>query len=300
VKRGWITWDETELPRAVFNTRLDALRLHLAATDLSAAVIYTDVWRSNRVRYFSNFMPYWNRALLVVPADSQPILLSSLSPRVYPWIQSVTILEDIRSSPNLAKALEALGAERSWKQIGVLDLSRLPSDIQFGPSLEITDVSFPHVPDEWELAMHRKAAQMAREGLGVELPNAVGQTDHAFTARLEKRFRRAGAEDLAILVTNGGIVPAPARGERLGKDFSVALALEYRGHWVKIARSASARDPFPGRIHVENLSGPYPFEPSTRLEAPAILALRFESLTANLRLFHGDTYYSSDQGLELL
>jgi hypothetical protein len=300
VKRGWITWDETELPRAVFETRLNTLRLHLVASDLAAAVIYTDVWRSNRVRYFSNFMPYWNRALLVVPCDSQPILLSSLSPRVYPWIRSVTILEDIRSSPSLAKALEALAAERSWKQIGVLDLSRLPSNIQFGPSLEITDVSFPHVPDEWELAMHRKAAQMAREGLEEELPNAVGQADHAFTARLEERLRRAGAEDLAILLTNGGAVPAPARGETLGKDCSVALALEYRGHWVKIARSASARDPFPGRIHVENLSGPYPFEPSTRLEAPAILALRFESLTANLRLFHGDTYYSSDQGLELL
>jgi hypothetical protein len=300
VKRGWITWDETELPRAAFDTRLDALRRHLAAGNLSAAVIYTDVWRSNRVRYFSNFMPYWNRALLVVPRDSQPILLTSLSPRVYPWIRSVTILENIRSSPNLPKALEALAAERSWQRIGVLDLSRLPSDIQFGPSLEVVDLSFPHVPDEWELAMRRKAAQMAREGLHEELPNAVGQTDHAFTARLEKRFRRAGAEDLIVLLTNGLTVPAPARGETLGADCSVSLALEYRGHWVKIARSASRRDPFPGRIHVENLSGPYPYEPSTHLEAPAILALRFESQAANLRLFHGDTYYSSDQGLQLL
>jgi hypothetical protein len=182
----------------------------------------------------------------------------------------------------------------------VLDLSRLPADIQFGGGLEIKDVSFAHIPDEWELAMYRKAAQMARQGLAEELPHAAGLTDHAFTARLEKRFRRAGVEDLVILLTNGRTVPAPARGETLGGDFSVSLALEYRGHWVKVARSASARDPFPGRIHVENLSGPYPYELATRLESPAVMALRFESQTEGLRLFHGDTYHSSDQGLELL
>jgi len=304
VKRGWITWDESELPRAAFEKRLNALARHLAERDLPAVAIYTDVWRSNRVRYFSNFMPYWNRALLVVPraggGAGQPVLLCALSPRVYPWIRAVTVLEDIRSSPNLAKAIEQLAAERGWKGIGVLDLPRLPSDIQFSGGLEITDVSFPHIADEWELAMYRKAAQMARQGLSEELPQAIGRRDHELTARLEKRFRRAGAEDLVILLTNGRAVPAPPRGEILDKDFSVSLALEYRGHWVKIARSASARDPFPFRIHVENLSGPYPYEPATRLESPAIMSLRFESQAAGLRLFHGDTYYSSDQGLELL
>jgi hypothetical protein len=304
VKRGWISWDETELPRAAFEARLSALRRRLEERDLPAAAIYTDVWRSNRVRYFSNFMPYWNRALLVVPRGdgnaAQPVLLCALSPRVYPWIRSVTILEDIRSSPNLPKALAGLAAEKGWKRVGVLDLSRLPADIRFDAGLEITGVSFPHVPDEWELAMYRKAAQMAREGLLAELAHAVGQTDRAFIARLEKRFRRAGAEDLVILLTNGRTVPAPARGETLGSDFSVSLALEYRGHWVRIGRSASARDPFPSRIHVENLSGPYPYEPAARLESPAIMALRFESQTGGLRLFHGDTYHSSDQGLELL
>jgi hypothetical protein len=33
---------------------------------------------------------------------------------------------------------------------------------------------------------------------------------------------------------------------------------------------------------------------------PAILAIRFESRTEGLRLFHGDTYWSGDQGLALL
>jgi hypothetical protein len=148
--------------------------------------------------------------------------------------------------------------------------------------------------------MYRRAAKMARDGLTEELGRGAGQTDHEFASRLERKFRRAGAEDLVILLTNGQCAPAPARGETLGSDFSVALALEYRGHWVKLARSASGRDPFPTRLHVETLSGPYPYEISGRLETPAILAIRFESRTEGLRLFHGDTYWSGDQGLALL
>jgi hypothetical protein len=248
-------------------------------------------------------MPYWNRALLVVPRDAPPTLLCGLSPRVYPWIRSVTILDEIRPSPNLARQLLDLAREKSWKRLGVFDLPGLPFDLDQqlrAGAVEIVDVSLPAGPDSWALSMYRRAAKMAREVLTEELGRAAGLTDYEFTSRLERKFRRAGAEDLVILVTNGQSVPAPARGERLSSDFSVALALEYRGHWVKLARSASGRDPFPTRLHVETLSGPYPYEISGRLETPAILAIRFESRTEGLRLFHGDTYWSSDQGLVLL
>jgi hypothetical protein len=303
VKRGWITWDQTELPRAAFEARLDALRRHLAERDLPAAAVYSDVWRSNCARHFSNFMPYWNRALLVVPRQTAPTLLCGLSPRVYPWIRSVTILDEILPSPNLAQQLLDLAGEKRWRRLGVLDLEGLPCDLhqqlRLG-AVEMVDLSFPAGPDSWALSMYRRAAKMARDGLTEELGRGAGLTDYEFTSRLERKFRRAGAEDLAILVTNGRSAPAPPRGETLASDFSVALTLEYRGHWVKLARSASGRDPFPTRLHVEMLSGPYPYEISGRLQTPAILAIRFESRTEGLRLFHGDTYWSGDQGLTLL
>ena len=303
MKRGWITWDQTELPRAAFEARLDALRRHLRERDLPAAAVYSDVWRSNWARHFSNFMPYWNRALLVVPRQTAPTLLCGLSPRVYPWIRSVTILDEILPSPNLAQQLLDLAGEKRWRRLGVLDLEGLPFDVHQqlrAGAVEMVDLSLPAGPDSWALSMYRRAAKMARDGLTEELGRGAGLTDCEFTSRLERKFRRAGAEDLVILVTNGRSAPAPPRGETLGSDFSVALTLEYRGHWVKLARSASGRDPFPTRLHVETLSGPYPYEISGRLETPAILAIRFESRTEGLRLFHGDTYWSGDQGLALL
>jgi len=303
MKRGWITWDRTELPREAFETRLASARKHLGERDLPLLVVYTDIWKSNQGRHFSNYMPYWNRALLLIPREESPVLLCALSPRVYPWIKSVTVLNDIRPSPNPAQGLLEICSEKGWEKIGVLGLGQVPYDLHQqmrAGAVEAVDVSLPAEPDEWELSMYRHAAALARTGLEEELAVGVGVLDHEFTGRLERRFRRAGAEDLVVLLTNGQTAPRPAAGETLGEDFSVSLALEYRGHWVKVARSASTRDPVPVRLHVENLSGPYPYEPSDRLETQSILAVRFESQTERVRRFHGDTYWSGSEGLKLL
>ena len=316
MKRGWITWDQTELPRAAFDARLDAARTLLRERDLEALVVYTDIWRSNRVRHFCNFMPYWNRALLAIPREAPPVLLCGLSPRVYPWIQSVTILEEILPSPNLPQRLVQLGKERRWARIGAVDLAGFPNDL-YTPlkAAGVEDLGTADSPDEWELALHRRAATMAREGLDEELASGIGQIDHEFTGLLERKFRRAGAEDLVILLTNGRTPPAPPRGERLGEAFSVSLALEYRGHWVKLIRNpvgqallpaaafqaagrAETRPQAGGLPHVytETLGGPYPYESG---DGP-LFAARWESAHNGLRLFHGDTYRRTPNGPELL
>jgi hypothetical protein len=254
MKRGWITWDKTELPPSVFDARLAVVRKELAARDLPALVVYTDVWRSNQGRYLANLMPYWNRALLVIPRDGAPILLCGLSPRVYPWIRSVTILEDVRPNLNVAKLRE----ENGWDRIGVLDLPLLPNDLAIPDSVDVPWSAIHPQPDEAELAMYRRAAKLAREILEAELPGAAGLVDHEFVARLELKYRRAGIEDLVVLTTNGSTPPLPPNGSTLSSTCAVSVAMEYRGHWVKIVRSL-----VPAGIptdKAELLSGPYPYE----------------------------------------
>ncbi len=221
MKRGLITWDKTELPPAVFERRLAVVREELAKKDLSALVVYTDVWRSNQGRYLSNFMPYWNRALLVIPRDTTPILLCGLSPRVYPWIKSVTILEDIRPFPNFSN-FSKLREENGWTRVGVLDLPLLPYDMTIPNATNVRWDAIHPEPDDAELAMYRRAAKMARDILAAELPNfSIGN--------LELKLRQAGAEDVVVLVNDG----------------SVSLAMEYRGHWAKIERPLPTRDSLP-------------------------------------------------------
>ena len=311
MKRGLITWDKTELPPEAFEARLKIVKEHLAKQELAALVVYTDVWKSNHGRYFSNFMPYWNRALLVIPRESPPALLCGLSPRVYPWIRSVTILDEIRPSPNLAQQLLQMCSEKGWTRIGVLDLAGLPHDLYTplrGGAVEAADVPPMFVrqsADKWELAMYRRAAKLAREVLAEELPRGVGLVDHEFVGVLEQRFRRAGAEDLIILLSNGDTPPLPAKGTVLSEDFSVALALEYRGHWVRVAKSARPAEPPATQLSPipadtpargDNLAGPYPYEPGVG---------RIHSRGAELqrngrRLFYEETYLRVGEGYELL
>jgi hypothetical protein len=327
VKRGWIAWDQAELPPAVFQVRLDRVKKILAEKDLPGLVVYTDVWRSNHARYLVNFMPYWNRSLLVVPREGAPILICALSPRVYPWIRSTSILEDIRPGGDPVRVLLALCSEKKWNRVGVLDLAQLPQGmytaIRQGP-VAITDLParevLPAGADEWELSMRRHAAKMARQIISEEMPVATGTSDYQFAGRLERAFRRAGAEDLLILLTNGIVAPAPARGAALGDSFSVSVAIEYRGHWIRLARPQASAGPAESMrsrferiarnlgsaedvpIRVENLSGPYPYsiEDASKVGRGSVFALDVEFRSNGNRLFYGDTCWYGQTGAALL
>jgi len=240
VKRGLIAWDREALPPAVFDARLAKVRAALIERDLPAVVVYSDVWRANPARFLTNFMPYWNRSLVVIPREGGPVLLCGLSPRVYPWIRSVTVFEDIRPASKLAQSLLQLCDERGWKRLGVMDWLVLPNEVDS----QLTGLERVNLPsgglfdsDEADLAMRSRAAALARRILEREIASGSGGTDYELAGRLERELRREGAEDLAILFSTAGRIPFPARGAILRDRYSLVLALEYMGHWVKIARA---------------------------------------------------------------
>ena len=333
MKRGLIHWDRTELPAAAFEARLDGVRRTLAERNLPALVVYADVWRSNQARYLLNFMPYWNRSLAVIPQEGEPVLLCGLSPRVYPWIRSVTVLEEIRPSGNPARGLLELASAERWKRIGILDLPLLPQEIAAPlcagpvevvnvPSNGFSEQGSAGLPgmDDWELLMRRRAAQMARKTLAEELAQGAGAPDYQLVGRLERAFRRAGAEDLVILLSDGRTVPIPARGKVLREGFSVTVAMEYRGHWVKLSRpqaSVQVAESLENRwkillqdfqrlaeppIYAEILSGPYPYQFCDRFELRPgdLFAFHVEFRAGGRRLFYGDSCRFGETGPELL
>ena len=300
MKRGLITWDKAEIPPAVFERRIELVRSVLAERNLSALVVYSELWRSNPARFFSNYMPYFNRAFLIIPKDMPPTLLCGLSPRVYGWIRSVTTIEDVRPAGNFAKPLFEIAGERGWTRIGALDLDQFPYDLSKAirsGTLEAVSVesSAVYTPskDETELAIRRKTAALANQILNEEMPNGVGSVDHHFVGRLERRFRRAGAEDLIILLTNGHSVPAPPAGATLEENYSLSLAVEYRGHWVRLSKPqaspsvlAECRKLWDSQAGLaERLDGSYPYE----CTAGGMTARHIEYNLNGKRLFYGET-----------
>ena len=312
MKRGLISWDKNELPPEELATRLASVHAVARNKGVDALVLYSDVWRSNDARYLSNYMPYWNRAFVVVPRDEKPILLCALSPRVYPWIKTVTVHETIIASPSPPTALLKLGIERGWNRIGVCDLGGLPADLHAelaSRELDLVDIPRSEIrpaPTDVEVRMHAHAARMAREALGQELPAAAGQTDHELTGRLERLLRRAGAEDGVILTSDGQGTPVPACGAVVGPHTSVVVAIEYNGHWAKVTRNVagvtSSLPPGRGGLKElrEILSGPYSWETVENPEAPAIVSLQLEIRARNRRLYYGDTCLQGREGLRVI
>jgi hypothetical protein len=158
--------------------------------------------------------------------------------------------------------------------------------------------------DGAELAMRKKAAGIARRILAEEMGKYVGRVDHDFVGQLERRFRLAGVEDLITLLTNGDAPPAPPTGATLHETFSVSLAVEYRGHWVRISRTNVSEDVM-SRARVcstqyENLGGSYPYEADLSVKPDSIVAMHHELEHNGKRLFHGDTYVNDGSGYKIL
>jgi hypothetical protein len=287
MKRGLIRWDREALPPSVFEARMGRARKALADRDLPALVVYSDVARSGAARHLTNFMPYWNRSLAIIPRDDAPILLCALSPRVYPWIRSITVFEEIRPASRMIQALTQLCEERGWKRIGVLDLPRLVRE--FHLPMEAVDVPSAEViaTDESEVVMHRKAAKLARQLLEEQLPNGAGRTGHELAGALEREFRRAGAEDLVIRISDSQTAPAPASGVVLGSQYSLSVALEYCGHWVKVTRpyGVDLHEPFAAALREGTGERAVLFG--------SIYALHIRADIGGHRFFHGDTCYGS-------
>ncbi len=273
MKRGLIAWDKASFPPRYLKRGWRAPEAADWPQDLPALLVYTDVWRSNQARFLSNFMPYWNRSLLVIPRDGPPVLLCALSPRVYPWIKSVTIFEDIRPSPNLMQTLDQLCTEKAWKRIGVLDLTEAARR------------------DLMRDLRGRRNAWMLPRARFVPMPDEGGTRDASPRSGAGARSTRRGIAGwrrlhrLRICRTTGARVPpAPARriwsscvtnGETPPALIGRQSRSEYCGHWVEVPRPlARAEDVAAWRslppslasaAGSENLAGPHPYEPGRRI-----------------------------------
>lgn len=310
MKRGLVSWEKDELPPEELAARLATAHAIGRNKGVDAVVVYSDVWRSNDARYLSNYMPYWNRAFIVAPLDEKPILLCALSPRVYPWIKTVTVHETIIASPSPPATLFKLCAERGWKRVGVFDLDSLPTDLHAeltGGNVELVDIPRSELrpaPSAVEVRMHARAARMAREVLEQELAAVKEQNDHELTGTLERVLRHAGAEDVVILVSDGQGPPIPAEGRPVGPHTSVVVAIEYNGHWAKVTRNfagVTSSLTSPGNVTPlrESLSGPYSWE-NIDTAAAAVISLQLQIPANGRQFYYGDTCLQSKEGLRVL
>jgi hypothetical protein len=310
VKRGLITWSPLELPRAVLDARVDRVREALAALGAPAALVPSDVWRSNHVRALVNFMPFWSRSLLVVPAEGDSVLICGHSPRVYPWVRTLTVAE-LRPGGRLAESLLELVVERGWRTVAAVDRRELPWDVHSAlaasgiPVLDLPSRGLLDRADDVERAMRTTSVETTRRLVEEAIDGGGGLPEQAIVARLERGLRRGGMEDVVVWLGDGNGFPRPSTGALTGALSSVVVAAEYRGHWAHVARpldrAREARDRFveslndtraPGLV-IYDLASAHPFRalaPGAAIEPGRIVAVHARTEDGR---YYGDTCTAS-------
>jgi len=252
MRRGLLAWDRNEVSKAALDARVARLQGAMAAQGIDCVLVYTSFPRPSGVSFLTHFVPYWSQGLLAVFPDGAPDLLVSLSRRVAGWIAETANIDDVICTPALGASTAELIARRAAhaRRVGVVELAKLPGGIGHplqdglaGSRLEDASALFAairHPADAAEIALSRRAESLARSALDA-LAGAGFATTGALIAALEAETRLGGAEE--VIVTIAPDLAADRRLRRmegcfpLGARHAVRLALAYKGHWVRLARS---------------------------------------------------------------
>jgi hypothetical protein len=243
MRRGLIARSKTQLPDAVFDARLE--RLRVAMGELDALLIYTNNTLPAAVSWLAGFIPYWSEAVLVVPRDGLPVLVVALTFRVKPWIERTSRVAEVIHAPRVGiEAARLIAGRRTDAAVGVVDFDRLPVGIvddlgEAGPRLAMSDASdlFAAVrtpADPAEIMLTAWASAIAATAL-----SRIERRDHVseIVAVVEGDARRNGAEEVYV-----AIAPDLAHDRRfqriegepvLGRRFAVRASVAYKGSWVR-------------------------------------------------------------------
>lgn len=257
MRRGLLSWSRDEAPVESFNARLAAVQKAMGDDGCDALLIYSDFTRPSAVSRLCHFIPYWNRAVLVVTRDRPLALICALSNRGVGWIRETSTLEDVLCTQDLSGAVSAklqdagIGA---GAKIGVVELDSFPRGVLEAVAGN-TGVSASDATLLFEDAM------ASAPGVGPLLAQHAIETGEAallaarqaFTspdqgpaalAAAELAARNAGAEEVLIAVA-----PDAKRDTRLqridgtaafGDEVFLRISVAYKGYWHRIGTTLHA------------------------------------------------------------
>jgi hypothetical protein len=255
MKRGLIEWDRSELPASTLEERQARCRSLLTQKGLDGLILYTDLWRSGQVRYLSNFIPYFNHAVLLLPREGESVLVTGLSARVYPWIKESSAITTIASGAPLGGEAASQVKRLGWRRIGIGELERFPYGVlnELRTSLpDSTLVDATELLDNArraagaaDLSLYRKAREIAAAALAEVAAGLPGKSGWQAAALLERAIRRRGATDTVILLAPGADArwPAYPGNETMTPNGFAVISVEYKGHWVEIGRPLAGGGP---------------------------------------------------------
>jgi hypothetical protein len=237
MKRGLVILDPDEVPESEWDERLAAVRADLAAEGVDVALVYGDTYSSDDIAYLTNLCIYWNEGMMAIRPQGPPVLLTKLSPRVFPWMRLTSKAEDIRSGRTFGALVSGLLEEPGAVAgtVGLVGAARWPASVveevtaalpgwtvrPLGPVIRDRRA----VPSGAEEALLRTASSALDVAAGDAARAGISSVERVST--LERLLRGAGFLDVRVATA------AASDGTE-----SVQVTGQYRTVWTHVARVA--------------------------------------------------------------
>lgn len=206
MKHGLVRSVDTDESVAEFAHRLEEFRHTLRGRDVQVGLLYGDVETAQPLTFLTNVCVYWGHAVLVVPVDADPVLVTSSSKRVHPWILRSSVIEEIHTTPDLGRTAGEHVAAAGYEEAGIVDQRYWPNAAVRDLCLAADGVTLKDlgplsrrlqvVPSAGQRVALTRVARLCHEGLAAfrdgdgDTASRVGAAEYA--------MRMGGATDVYI------------------------------------------------------------------------------------------------------
>ncbi len=253
-----------KLPQQEYRTRIQRLREAMSRDGTDVFVIYGDEYRRENIRYVSNYWPIFERGLLVVGLDKDPILLASpecehLARDMSPW-PDIRLVKEVGMSyvpeevdftnikfTTVRDVISELRGGKQHIKVKISGLDAMSVVLYERLKAMITDATIENgdavlyglrlVKSPNEIEMLKEAWRVCDAGYKAVLDaDIVGLTENQAAAIGEKAAREAGAEHVAFTIfcsgerTNTVVGRASQKVIEKSDMIMYALAVQYEGY----------------------------------------------------------------------
>lgn len=267
MKNGLIVWDHNEIPDDEIRARIKTIQKSMRAENLDALIIFGDVNEAGAVSYFSYFAPYYFSTALILTQTGEGIMTTVMAQRGKPWIQSNSLIQDIRFQRNYGKGcsdvLKEIGL--SYNRVGIVELDLFPYTALLDLKKEFPHVEFIDVTDSInelrlirspvEINIISKAAQIADGAIEAVLRNWYFKKECELAGEIERQARYRRCEDIFVHIASH------APGNRwlhlpteqiLEQEVLVEVMVQLENYWAVIGRTILPHNPEPSLLHLKD------------------------------------------------
>ena len=252
------------LPKSEFQDRIKKIRNKMVEENTDIFLIYGDEYRRENLRYVSNYWPIFERGMLVVSLEKEPILLVSpecehLAREMSPW-NNVRLVKELGMSyvpeevgfsnvnfTSISDVIYKLSGSKKIKKIMICGIDAMSVILFNTIKSAVSDIEIENgdpilynmrlIKRTPEIEMLKKAWKICDIGYEAILKSdIVGLTEIQAAAIGEKAARNAGAEHIVFSIFASGertntVVGRPTEKVIYENDMIMSsLAIQYQGY----------------------------------------------------------------------